>query len=66
MKTKKVTKIIFDAHNRPVEYVGDTDKHYDYETTLELIDANYFENATYYLDKNGLKIIEVSEIEEVN
>ena len=66
MKIKKVKKIIFDAHNRPVEYVGDDCKHYDYETTLELIDANCFENATYYINKNGLKIIEISEIEEVN
>ena len=64
MKVKKVTRIIYDSHNRPVEFVGDDDKHYDYETALELIDANYFDNATYYVDKRGLKIIEISSLEE--
>lgn len=64
MKVKKVTKIVYDAHNRPIEFVGDDDKCYDYETTLELIDSNYFENATYYIDKRGLKIIEISSLEE--
>ena len=37
MKVKKVTKIVYDAHNRPIEFIGDDDKHYDYETALELI-----------------------------
>lgn len=64
MKIKKVTKIIYDSHNRPVEYVGDDNKRYDYETALELIDANYFDNATYYVDKHGLKVIEISSIED--
>lgn len=64
MKVKKVTKIVYDAQNRPIEFIGDDDKCYDYETTLELIDANYFDNATYYVDKRGLKVIEISSLEE--
>ncbi len=64
MKVKKVTKIVYDAHNRPVEFVGDNNKKYDYETALYLIDNNYFDNATYYVNKYGLKIIEISSLEE--
>ena len=64
MKVKKVTKIVYDAQNRPVEFEGDDKKKYDYETALYLIDNNYFDNATYYVNKHGLKIIEISSLEE--